>query len=477
MAEYDDDFERTSPAGPGGGTHGNPSYGLGANWLSWNAARTTDGVVIFNGRATQFENFSFHTWMMNVSTRKTATDDQVIRFPITHLMTEFRVGMRVHDDNLTNGPSGMLDLDTVTPNGQITFRVQFDQSSPGQVTMIIDNGYQGPLETTLGFLDNTPHVLEFRVIGQEVSMLVDDVEVFFRDDMTLPTGASRRNISIGWAGNGTQQYIPRVQYGDYPLSSPLPLYKMPNLVAAGAIFAAATGTSITPVIPTTIPIQAGDILFFPAWCNASTTFSTPSGWETFGVNEDNANMSSAFFWKRAVGGGSDTNPTSTTSATLSTTVGGYGRIYVLRRCKATGNPFEDATITALDLGTTPDTSAIDTTVADVLVAAYCLVDDDNIPFTGRPPNLWLPHGSEVESTTGGDGAISAIERWMDTAGSVASVVVGTMANDYNRVLTLGWLPEEDVGTAPVLKRWNGSAWVAAVLKHGSGWPTVSLGPS
>lgn len=31
------------------------------------------------------------------------------------------------------------------------------------------------------------------------------------------------------------------------------------------------------------------------------------------------------------------------------------------------------------------------------------------------------------------------------------------------------------GAAPVLKRHNGSTWVAATVKHGSGWPTVSFG--
>jgi len=445
MAEYIDDSERTSPAGPGGGTHGSPSYELGSNYVSWNASATDDGCVIFNGRLTQFENFSFHTVFLNAAGRDTDGDDQAVRFPITSLMKQVWVQLRVHDDCLSGGASN-LDVDAKASNGSISMRIQMDQGSPGQVTMILDGSYQGPTDISgsTSFLDNTPHVCEARVIGNTVSLLIDDVSVFSRADMgTLPSGSTRRNVGVQWAGDSDQPYLPYFQHGDYPLASPGPLYTMPSLFSAGAIFAAASGTSITPVIPT--GDAANDILLMQAWCNGSTTFSTPTDWNVIGTNEDSANMSSAWFWKRATG--SDGNPTSTTSATGSGTIGLYGRIYVLRRCKTSGDPFEDATFTALELGTSPDSAAIDTTGANRLAAAYCIIDDDNIPLTSRPPNLWLAHGAEVESTTGGDGASTAIERWMGSAGSVASVVIGTMANDYNKVLTLAWLPVESAAAA------------------------------
>jgi hypothetical protein len=215
-----------------------------------------------------------------------------------------------------------------------------------------------------------------------------------------------------------------------------PAAAAPFLFAAGALFAAAAGTSITPVIPASD--AANDILFMAAWCNVATTFSTPTNWNVIGTNENSANMSSAWFWKRATG--SDGDPTSTTSVTGSGTNGLYGRIWVIRACITTGTPFEDPTLTALDLGTTPDTAAIDTTGPDRTAVAYVSVDDDNAWTSGNPPANWFQHGARLVSTTGGDAMSHAIEIPVPSATTVASVVIGTMANDYNKVLTLAWLP-------------------------------------
>lgn len=470
MAYFTDDFNRTTPGGPGGGTHGNPSYGLGSNWISWNGS-VTPGVVIFSGKATQFENFSF--WSVMVPTAQTTTDDQAVRFQINSSMNqEFRIGLRVHDSLVAAGPTTFNNPDAETPNGQITLRVQMNLGTPGEVTVIIDNSYQGPtnISGAIDYEDSTPHVVEARVIGDTVSLRIDGVEVFTRNDMgTLPSGSSRRNVSLTLHSDNDPKYVENWESGDYPLSSSVTEDITPSLFAPGAIFAAATGTSITPVIPAGDIVN--DILIMSAMCNGASTFTTPTDWTEFtGTAVNSANHSSAWFWKRATG--SDGNPTSTTSATGSGTVGLYGRIWVYRRCATSGDPFEDATVNGSPTtSTTPASAAIDTTGAFRLAVCLVAVDDDNTLGTNYPPNEWLPHAvtflqasARVASTTGGDGMYDGIQRWMPVAGSVASVTVGTMANDYWRTLTFALLP---VAAAVAALPWRNVYVAPSVAAHAS----------
>lgn len=457
MAYVHDTFDRTTPAGPGGGTHGNPSYELGSGHTSWNASATSNGCVIFDGKMTQFENFSFHT--VDIFSTASTGDDQAVRFQLNNFDQQIWVLLRVHDDVITNGPAANMDVDAATGNGAISVRVQMEQGTPGQVTTIINGSYQGPVDITgsTRFNDSTPHICEVRVISNTVSVLMDGVEVSSRNNMgTLPSGSTRRHMGIQFAGDNTPKYLENLEYGDYPLSSTATEDITPSLFAAGALFAAATGTSITPVIPAND--AANDILIMQAFCNAASTFSTPTNWTEIldsgggSTAVNSANMSSAWFWKRA--SGSDGNPTSTTSATGSSTIGLYGRIWVYRNCLSSGTPYEDATVAGTPtLSTTPQSAAIDTTGTFRLVVCYVSVDDDNTLGTNYPPNLWLPHSStfaqpRLASTTGGDGMSDAIQRWMPAAGNVAAVTVGTMASDYWRTLTLALLP--DAGGTPTL---------------------------
>lgn len=450
MAYELDTFDRTTPAGPGGGTHGNPSYELGADWISWNASATSNGCVIFSGKMTQFESFSFHTVAINVN--PSTGDDQAVRFQITSLMKQVWVQLRVHDDVVSGGAAANLDVDAKASNGSISMRIQMDQGTPGQVTIILDGSYQGPtnISGSTSFLDNSPHICEARVIGNTVSLLVDGVQVFSRSDMgTLPAGSTRRYMGIQWAGDSDQPHVENWESGDHPLSTGPAEDITPNLFAAGAISAAATGTSITSVIPA--GDAADDILIHQVWCNAASTFTPGGSWVEMldsgggSTAVNSANMSAAWFWLRA--SGSDGNPTVTTSATGSSSIGLYGRVWVYRRCLSSGTPFEDATAAgAPTLSTTPQSAAIDTTGTDRLVVCHVSVDDDNT-LTGMP-NEWLDHGGRVFSTTGGDGMSDGIQRWMRTAGNVAAVTAGTMASDYWRTLTFALLP--DAGGTPTL---------------------------
>lgn len=213
---------------------------------------------------------------------------------------------------------------------------------------------------------------------------------------------------------------------------------VPTLFAAGALFEAQAGTSITPVIP------AGDanddIGVMVAWCNAASTFTIPAGWILLGTSVNSANMSTAAWWKRLTG--ADANPTTTTSVTLSTTIGGFGRIYVFRGCLSTADPFEGISNAGTPtLNTLPQTSQVITTAPQRLVCSLLCVDDDNVWSSGMPPAGWANMGGRLFSTFGADAMSDAISQVVPAASTVPVATIGTMsASDYWRTLSFALIP-------------------------------------
>jgi len=220
-----------------------------------------------------------------------------------------------------------------------------------------------------------------------------------------------------------------------------------TLFAAGALFAADTGTSITPVIPAND--ANNDIGIMVVMCNVGSTFSTPTNWTQFGTLINSANQSTNWFWKRLTG--SDGNPTSTTSATGSSTQGLYGRIYVFRGCVTSGTPFDTAAMAGTPTSnTTPITSGYNPAGTGRFIVSFVLVDDDNTWSSGNPPTLWASCGSRLVSTVGGDCMSDAISRQVATTSAVASVTIGTMSgSDYWRTLTIGFIPAPATTTGSI----------------------------
>lgn len=218
----------------------------------------------------------------------------------------------------------------------------------------------------------------------------------------------------------------------------------PYLQADGALYAIASGTTITPVIPA--GDAADDIAIMGVMCNVGCTFTTPTNWTVLGTPVNSANQSTAWFWKRMTG--SDGDPVTTASVTFSTTQGGYGRIWLFRQCVATGDPFEDVTMNGTPtLSTTPASATIDTTNVNRLAVCFVMVDDDNAWSSGNPPSGWVNCGTRVVSTTGADAMFDAISQEVATASTVTGVTIGTQAaSDYWRTLTLALIPTSTGGS-------------------------------
>lgn len=197
----------------------------------------------------------------------------------------------------------------------------------------------------------------------------------------------------------------------------------PTFFAAGALFAAAAGTSITPVIPASC--VANDIMVFVGMCNVAATLTKPADYTSFtGSPSNNANQSIMACWKRHTG--TESNPTASSSTTGSATAGLYGRLYVFRGCLASGDPFDSQAIVPPISSNTPSLSVSFNPSNDCLAVGIALVDDDNTWSSGMPPSGWANIGGILSSTTGGDAMIDAIAKTL-TTGSALTDNVGVMS--------------------------------------------------
>ena len=190
-------------------------------------------------------------------------------------------------------------------------------------------------------------------------------------------------------------------------------------------------------------VQADDIAIVPLMCNAQVAdgvLTPPAGWTQFGTPVDNTNQSTWWYWRRLTG--SDANPTFTSGTPFNTALGGYGRIYVFRGCRTTGDPFEGVTMAgAPTTSTTPTSAEITTTGPNRLAVCFVVVDDDNTWASGYPAGGWNGCGYRAASSTGGDAMFDATARPVVTAAVVPQVTVGTMsAADYWRTMTLALIP-------------------------------------
>jgi hypothetical protein len=258
---------------------------------------------------------------------------------------------------------------------------------------------------------------------------------------------------------------------------------VPTFVAAGTLSAHASGTTVGPVdIPA--GAQANDIAVCQFQANNTRNPSPPAPggqtWTQLGT-EVVGTPCSSWYWRRLTGG--DTEPTISTSGsgTMTSSIGGYGRIYLFRGCITTGDPFEDVTNTANTTSTTPSSSAIDTTGVDRLAVCLAAINDDPAFSSGNPPALWSVLGTNVGSTTGGDALMPGISRPMASAGNVAAVALGTLpGSDPWRTITFALIPEPDdaaEGDATGAIDWAGTATGTSVHTGSASGAIVWAGTS
>lgn len=237
----------------------------------------------------------------------------------------------------------------------------------------------------------------------------------------------------------------------------------PTFFGKGALNGENSGSTITPIaFPASI--AANDIAVMGVGCNNTSTFTTPTGqgsWAVLGTSlESDTGQSTEWYWLRLTG--SEASESVTASATFSTTIGGYGQIWVFRGCITTGNPFEGVGNDGTVAQTTPDSTACTTTGVDRLVVCLVALDDNPAAWSsGMPPADWTNLGGLETTSVGGDWGTDGIQRTEATATTVAAAVVGTLPASIRwRTITFALIPAAagpNEGTATGAVAWVGSA--------------------
>ena len=221
--------------------------------------------------------------------------------------------------------------------------------------------------------------------------------------------------------------------------------------------------------------HADDVWLMAVMTNASNTFPTISGWTNLGVDVDSANQSTGWYWRRAVAGDAAPSFTIAGGTALSSTNVLVARIYGLRGCKTTGDPFEDVTMVGTPTSTsTPASSVVTASVANTLVLAVALLDDNNTT-TDFPPTGWQIAGGEAGDNTGGDWDFVAIHKKRTATGDESAVnILTSSAADYARTLTAVFLPSASSTNAAATEATSTGTGFAAALLIGAAAAVASV---
>ena len=208
-------------------------------------------------------------------------------------------------------------------------------------------------------------------------------------------------------------------------------------VVTGSLSAQASGTTRVPVIPTH---AADDILVTTAMCNVSDTISISGGWTEIDV-QDNVNMSTGWWWKRAAGS-SETNPTVTFGVAGSGTNIHAAWVMVVTGCVTSDTPYEGLNMkgspTFDNAGKFGDITTLGTNRLVMGMLVYdALVSQSNTVLTG-----WTEDDNNGSAVGAGMAyfTLSKSEASITTVGELAPVnSPGTSSpNAYWRSATLAW---------------------------------------
>jgi hypothetical protein len=194
---------------------------------------------------------------------------------------------------------------------------------------------------------------------------------------------------------------------------------------------------INAAIDLTYPatVDANDILIACLMDADNDDFDTPAGWTQILEYTTQANLSGAWYWKRA--DGTEGGGTVTFTSTLSAGQVVAGIMYRFSGCKTTGVPYEDATGASPAQASNCTVSTITTTGTNRLAVAFVTVED-NVSVAEA---TGYTEESELQDTTGTDLAFSCQTQQKRDAGDVNGSTPSLGGNDYSTVLTLALLPE------------------------------------
>lgn len=178
----------------------------------------------------------------------------------------------------------------------------------------------------------------------------------------------------------------------------------PTLQAEGGL-SVTTSSSNSPTIPTH---QADDILVLAMgiWFPNNVTFTqggpTDSGtWSLLGSVTVNDGIFDdgiiTYWWKRATGAGTTVTVTHDGDSGADTAFG--CRVYVIRGCITSGDPFDEAVVSLARTTANQSCAGLTVSGAERLAIQFLVKTDD---FSTAPTLTDYTAGAQVESTTGQD---------------------------------------------------------------------------
>ena len=241
-----------------------------------------------------------------------------------------------------------------------------------------------------------------------------------------------------------------------------------------AIQSATSGTTVTVTLPghatNDILLVCGNYSF-----GSSTLTCGTSGWTKIDGTA-NANLSTAWFYKRAASG-AETNPVITSTATASTSASLYGAAMVIRGCVTSGTPYEGATKSTTTSTSAPSTSAVTTTGPSRLAVELATTGDNNVETA---PSGWTA-SLNIATTTGSDSAFFGNTKTIAAAGTESAAAYSmTLGPDYHQGLTLAFIPPDGAsGRITTIEKAQASAGsvtgaTIGTLAAAAYWKTVTF---
>lgn len=197
----------------------------------------------------------------------------------------------------------------------------------------------------------------------------------------------------------------------------------PTLQDEGALASITTGN----LVPVPGTHQADDILLVSwiFWGPNSTSLpdvATPSGWVSIAqADAPAADGKVGYYYKRATGSSDSVTFTRPAGWDTGADTNWSGRVYVIRGCITTGDPWDEADMTAIYSTALQPVDALTVSGSGRLAIHFLAKSDD---FAVAPTVPGWTAGTQVESTTGTDasaGSFRIDDRGTDTTADVSTV--------------------------------------------------------
>ena len=197
-----------------------------------------------------------------------------------------------------------------------------------------------------------------------------------------------------------------------------------------------TGVDYSVAVPYPATVNADDILICAVMDADDDSFDTPSGWNKTVEFTTHANMSVAYYWKRALGTETGTETFTSTKNAGSLVAGMMARF---SGCHDVGNPFDvTSTYGVTGPGTNVNMPSIPTYGTERLVFNIVVIED-NVSCTTAAPDSWT-EVFYLSTSVGSDAAFKGQTIPVPTPLTVSGDTCTLGGSDYHSTQCMSLIP-------------------------------------